>query len=41
MGEEIKQAAQEAPAAVETQRLPRDAQESVKEYFKKLGGEGK
>jgi hypothetical protein len=38
LGEEIKQAAQEAPAAVETQRLPRDAQESVREYFKKLGG---
>jgi uncharacterized coiled-coil DUF342 family protein len=38
LGEEIKQAAQEAPAAIETQRLPRDAQESVKEYFKRLGG---
>jgi len=38
IGKEMKEAAQEAPAAVETQRLPRDAQESVKEYFKRLGG---
>jgi uncharacterized coiled-coil DUF342 family protein len=36
-GKEVQQAAQEAPQAVETQRLPRDAQESVKEYFEKLG----
>lgn len=42
LGKDIKEAAQEAPAAVESQRLPRDAQESVKEYFKRLGGtEGK
>lgn len=40
MGKEIKQAVQEAPAAVETQRLPRDAQENVKEYFEKLGNTG-
>lgn len=38
LGEEIKQAVQEAPAAIDTQRLPRDAQESVREYFQKLGG---
>jgi uncharacterized coiled-coil DUF342 family protein len=40
MGKEIQQAVQEAPAAVETQRLPRDAQENVKEYFEKLGNTG-
>jgi hypothetical protein len=36
---EIKQAAQEAPNAVEVQRLPRSAREMVKEYFENLGGE--
>lgn len=38
LGSAIEQAAQEAPAAAEVQRLPRDARESVKEYFEKLGG---
>ena len=40
-GKEIQQAVQEAPQAVETQRLPRDAQQSVREYFEKLGETGK
>jgi len=38
---EIKQAAQDAPNAIEVQRLPRSAQEMVKEYFENLGGESK
>ena len=38
MGQDIKQAAQEAPQAIDTQRLPRDAQAAVKEYFEKIGG---
>ena len=38
LGSAIEQAAQEAPTAAEVQRLPRDARESVKEYFEKLGG---
>lgn len=37
---EIKQAAQEAPNAVEVQRLPRAAREMIKEYFENLGGQG-
>lgn len=38
LGSAIQQAAQEAPGAAEVQRLPRDARDSVKEYFEKLGG---
>ncbi|MGL4420690.1 MAG: hypothetical protein ACRCZF_08505, partial [Gemmataceae bacterium] len=37
-GKSIPQAVQEAPQAMETQRLPRDVQQSVREYFEKLGG---
>jgi hypothetical protein len=39
MSKEIQQAVQEAPEAVEVQRLPKAAQEMVKEYFEKLGGQ--
>lgn len=42
LGAQLKKAAQDAPGAADLQRLPRDAKESVAEYFKKLGGtEGK
>lgn len=39
MSKDIEQAVQEAPEAVEVQRLPRAAKEMVKEYFEKLGGQ--
>ena len=39
MAGEIQQAVQEAPEAVEVQRLPRGAKEMIREYFEKLGGE--
>ncbi|WP_020473325.1 ABC transporter permease family protein [Zavarzinella formosa] len=39
MAGEIQQAVQEAPEAVEVQRLPRAAKDMVKEYFEKLGGQ--
>jgi hypothetical protein len=39
MSKEIEQAVQEAPEAVEVQRLPKAAKEMVKEYFEKLGGQ--
>jgi hypothetical protein len=39
MSKEIQQAVQEAPEAVEVQRLPKAAREMVKEYFEKLGGQ--
>jgi len=38
LGAQVKRAAQDAPGAADLQRLPRDAKESVAEYFKKLGG---
>lgn len=38
LGSTIEQAVQEAPTAPDVQRLPRDARDSVKEYFEKLGG---
>jgi hypothetical protein len=42
LGAQLKKAAQDAPGAADLQRLPRDAKDSVAEYFKKLGGtEGK
>jgi len=37
LGPAIQSAAQEAPAAADSQRLPREAKQSVKEYFEKLG----
>jgi uncharacterized coiled-coil DUF342 family protein len=40
MGTEIRQAAQEATQSVDVQRLPRDAQAGVKEYFEKIGRTG-
>lgn len=36
---EIRQAVQEAPEAVEVQRLPKATKDLVKEYFEKLGGQ--
>jgi uncharacterized protein YfcZ (UPF0381/DUF406 family) len=39
MSKEIQQAVQDAPEAVEVQRLPKAAKEMVKEYFEKLGGQ--
>jgi hypothetical protein len=37
MAGDIKQAVQEAPEAIEQQRLPKAAKDMVKEYFEKLG----
>lgn len=37
MAGDIKQAVQDAPEAVEVQRLPKAAKDMVKEYFEKLG----
>jgi uncharacterized coiled-coil DUF342 family protein len=39
MAGDIRQAVQEAPEAAEVQKLPRAAQDMVKEYFEKLGGQ--
>ena len=39
LGAAIQSAAQEAPAAADSQRLPRDAKQTVKEYFEGLGGQ--
>ena len=36
---EIKQAAQEAPEAIEGQRFPKATREMVKGYFRNLGGQ--
>jgi len=36
---EIKQAAQEAPEAIESQRLPKASREMVKGYFHNLAGQ--
>jgi len=36
----VKDAAQEAPEAIEAQRIPRNARESAKGYFRNLGGQG-
>ncbi len=38
LGKEIKKQAQDAPGSSDVQTLPRDARDSVTEYFKKLGG---
>jgi hypothetical protein len=38
---EIKQAAQEAPEAIEGQRYPKAAKDMVKGYFDNLGGQKK
>jgi uncharacterized coiled-coil DUF342 family protein len=39
LGSAITEAAQEAPKATDSQRLPRDAKDAVKEYFQNLGGQ--
>lgn len=39
MAEEIKQAAQDAPEALEQQRIPKVARDIAKGYFKNLGGQ--
>ena len=36
---EIKQAAQEAPEAIEQQRIPKAFRDSAKGYFRNLGGQ--
>lgn len=36
---EIKQAAQDAPDAIEVQRIPRGYKDSAKGYFKNIGGQ--
>jgi hypothetical protein len=41
MGKQIQEAVQEAPQAVDAQRLHRDARDTVKEYFESLGGSKK
>jgi hypothetical protein len=37
---EVKEAAQEAPEAIEQQRIPKASKEMMKGYFKNLGGQG-
>ena len=39
MAGDIRQAVQDAPEAIEVQKLPKAAREMVKEYFEKLGGQ--
>lgn len=39
LGKAIQEAVQEAPQAADSQRLPREAREAVKEYFQNLGGQ--
>lgn len=39
MAGEIKQAAQEAPEAIEQQRIPKAARDVAKGYFRNLGGQ--
>ena len=39
MAGDIRQAVQDAPDAVEVQRLPKAARDLVKEYFEKLGNQ--
>ncbi len=38
LGQQIQQAAQEAPKAIDNQQVPKEAQAGVKEYFEKIGG---
>src|SRR5262245_64469413 len=40
MAGDIKQAAQDAPEAIEAQRIPKATREMLKGYFKNLGGQG-
>lgn len=39
LGPAIQAAAQDAPQAADSQRLPRDAKDNVKDYFQNLGGQ--
>lgn len=39
MAGEIKQAVQDAPDAIEQQRIPKEARDIAKGYFKNLGGQ--
>jgi hypothetical protein len=41
MREEIRQAAQEAPAAIDRQRLPQSARKMARGYFEKVRGPDK
>lgn len=38
LDQQIQQAAQDAPKAMDSQQVPKDAQAGVKEYFEKIGG---
>jgi hypothetical protein len=38
LGQQIQQAAQDAPRAIDNQQVPKEAQSGVKEYFEKIGG---
>ncbi len=38
LGQQIQQAAQDAPRAIDAQQVPKEAQAGVKEYFEKIGG---
>lgn len=38
LGQQIQQAAQDAPRAIDNQQVPKEAQAGVKEYFEKIGG---
>ncbi|QEL17312.1 hypothetical protein [Limnoglobus roseus] len=38
LDQQIQQAAQEAPQAMDSQQVPKEAQAGVKEYFEKIGG---
>ncbi len=38
LGQQIQQAVQEAPQAMDSQQVPKEAQAGVKEYFEKIGG---
>ncbi|OWK46874.1 massive surface protein MspF [Fimbriiglobus ruber] len=39
LGPAIEAAAQDAPKSIDSQRLPRDAKDAVKDYFQNLGGQ--
>ena len=40
IGGAFKQAAQDGPEALDRQRIPQDAADLARGYFKKLGGQG-
>jgi hypothetical protein len=38
LDQQIQQAVQEAPQAIDSQQVPKESQAGVKEYFEKIGG---